>query len=341
MSLKDLTEAYLENKDKELIPTIYSIAVEEVGKWMKYQKKVRYNEFPDGFATEVALEFIVRLYEDRITNTPLSVILSIARSFVGKYVYTKFSDDVKGWRVVSPDVEEDLLTSEFITKQLEDLSQEVKAKVIYLLVYPEEFQRVRNLQSNTEFYLGMIRMYKIKGKFSVNKYNFPILPQTQISKILLLSALYKQSPALMIMFLLMGDTQKFLQFCSLFGGSSFQVPESGDLTKIISNVSSLVSELEKKDLSEVLDSDTLMLLCMEGKNINTKVNVGKLTPVVELYIEHTINSLVDNYNKLQDRLVTDLNLCDQRELKDIYKVLTNELSTQFMILKSLFELTGG
>ena len=322
---ESLVETYLKSKEKELIEQIYIGARECVDIWMHTQLRFKHDEFPSNFQDEVALEFISRVYENRMTNKPYYVLLSIARLLSRKFIYTSSSDVLESQSVVSKGSDDRLLFEEYVQQEIKGLSKVMQGLLFYLLVYPEEFQNVYKLHSSTpEFYICIVKLSRIRNEFLFRDSNFNlIVPDTQASRVLFLSSLYKHSPALLVLFLLFKDVAKFVQFCLFFGGETVKVPDISTLMEMMDN-KSLAGE-------ESID-DLLQVFSVEGKE-NIEGTVKGVTTILQIYLQKSIGELVDNYNKFQKKLVEGVDVCNSRDIEKVYKVLRKELGSQLLILK--------
>lgn len=339
MKLNELTESYIKIRDSEIIPELYQEAVDEAAKWLRMQKKIIYDEVPKSFPEEVALEFISRAYEGMITNVPYYVLLSIARALTSKYVYSRGAGEVSASKVTFDNPDERLVLEEFLSQQLEGLSVQLQSILIYLLVFPEELRRIRKLyKDDSDFYVGMVRLYRVKQKLAFADFDFSVwLPKTQAAKALLLSSLYKLHPGLLVLFLLVGDVSKFLQFCWLFEGQSVSVPTVHSLLSVVESCSSLASKLERGEIFSESERKDLALLCSEAESVSTS-GKGRLTPFLEIYLRRTIDSLGSEFKKFHSRVVRGMDICDSKEVVQVYRALSKELDAEFSVFNNIIEL---
>jgi len=331
--LDELTLVYLENKDTKLIPYIYAKASSNVRIWMHSQGKIQLSEFPEDFEKDTAMEFITRVYEERMTNVPHRVLLSICRSFSRKFVYTSMSGELKSQETLSFSIEDRLLLEEFVFEELLDLSEEMKGVLLYLWVYPGELSRIKELHKDEPvFYITMIKLWRIKREISYDGAGLMgYSPKTQTSKALFLSSLYSVSPALLVLFFLLGDA-RFFQFCLLFEDQKITMPSLSLLTGLTDNVSKLMGAVngDSNDL-DMFDIELLNLLCVECDREVGVNDLGRVTTVLSIYLKKSIGRLVDNHNKLQEKIVEGVDICNSKEIERVYKMLRSEFNSQLSV----------
>lgn len=335
MKINTLVDKYFEERDNDLISEIYEEAVRNTKAWMYHQGTMRFNEFPETFPQEVALEFISRVYEDRITNTPYAVLLSIARGGTAKLIQVPVSDKVKSHRTVFCDPTEQLLFEEHLEQTLSVLPLALKGGFAYLLHYPKEFERIRALyKTSALFYLVAAKLFKTRREFFLSQYDFKV-PNTKTAQALLLAALYNLSPILMVMVLLTEDLSKFFQLCLLFGGKKVEIPT---LTTAVGTVVGSTELGKTLDDGKSLTDDQKELLasfCIDKKQGES------LALIPSAYFQRILTSLTSSYETFQDRLVKGLDVCNPDEVRKVYEVLAKEMGTQSAIFGNILQLLDG
>jgi len=335
MKINTLVDKYFEANDKNLISAIYEEAIRTAKTWMYHQGGMSYNEFPETFPQEVALEFVSRVYEDRITNTPYAVLLSIARGGVAKLIQAPVSDKVKSYRTVFCDPTEQLLFEEHLEQTLSVLPLASKGSFIYLLHYPEEFERIRALyKTSVLFYLVAAKLYKTRREFFLSQYDFK-MPNTKTAQALLLAALYNLSPILMVMVLLTEDLSKFFQLCLLFGGTKVEIPSLSTAVDTIVRSTELGKTLDDGKPLTNTQKGLLASFCV------SKEQGESLALIPGMYFHRILTSLTSSYEAFQERLVKGLDVCNPDEVRKVYEVLAKEMKTQSAIFSNVLNLLNG
>lgn len=335
MKINTLVTEYFDEHDTDLISGIYEEAVRATKAWMYHQGRVSYNEFPETFPQEVALEFLSRVYEDRITNTPYAVLLSIARGGIAKLIQVPVSDKVKSYQTVFCDPTEQLLFEEHLEQTLSVLPLALKGGFAYLLHYPEEFERIRMLyRTSALFYLVAAKLYKTRREFFLSQYDFKV-PNTKTAQALLLAALYNLSPILMVMVLLTEDLSKFFQLCLLFGGKKVEIPTLSVAVDTVVGSTELGKTLDDGKPLTSAQKVLLASFCMDKKRGES------LALIPEMYFHRILTSLTNSYEAFQGRLVKGLDICNPDEVRKVYEVLAKEMGTQSAIFGNILNLLDG
>ena len=328
----ELSILFLKERDDNLIPEIFKLTIEKTRVWMRIQKTINMNEFSSDFKNEVALTYMSRLYDNTITNDPYKILFSIAKNICKKTIFSNVSDSINSGKVITNNVNEKFIAYEYINEQLKDLPQLTISTLIYIANFPDSIKRMLSLYSDDpNFYIGLIRLFKIKNNFFKLDTEIENI-DTNMSKGLLLSSLFKHDPALVVMFLLFKDISMFIQFCTLFGGKSIKIPDISKLKKTIKEVNSLSKKFKN---NEKITDKNLLMFTTEIKNTIFKNNSLSITPIIEIFFQRSIESLVKNYEKLQNKLIENVDTCSHKEVSNIYKLLNKESSLQFTMFQSI------
>jgi hypothetical protein len=335
-----LVEQFMSQQDDVVVPDIYKFGCKKVKNWIFIQSRVSLDSFPEGFVEDVVLTFISRLYDRTISNKPTNILLTIANEKATKYAFTTFTDSVSN-NIVDFRVDNSKILGEYVEDKLKDLSPEIRSTILYLLLHPSEYSRMLSMhKDNPEFYFGLSRLISIRKKiekqktYGISKKDF----STHTSKALLLSTMYSIHPSLVVLFLLLGDVSKFLQFCVLFSGESIQMPTVEQLKNCISTVRKFGERVEKGEtitdyslvpfVTEIASQDV-----EEGEDYN-------LTPILNQFLESSLNKVLESYDTMYDRLIKGVRICDPNDVKRIYKILSKELTSQVKLMQSINQSFG-
>lgn len=329
-----LVEDYITSRNDILIPTIYEQSIDKVKQWMFIQRRIPISEFPEGFLEDVVLTFISRLYDETVSNKPIKILLAIANSVGHKYFTTNFVD---GMQVVSVESSVDKigLLRESIDDRFVGLSELIKSTILYLLLYPSEYPKMLELhKNNPEFYCGLVSLLAIKKQILQQKDSEFVSKDftTQTSKALLLSSLYSIHPALVVLFLQMGDVSKFLQFCILFSGQTIQIPTTAKLKDVMSKASAFGNLIDE---GKVVTDYRLVPFVTELDKNDVQEGNFNFTPVLSQFLQDSLTQILEKYDRLHDRVIKGLNICDAKEVKQVYKVLSKELVSQIKLMQSV------
>jgi hypothetical protein len=160
-------------------------------------------------------------------------------------------------------------------------------------------------------------------------------PTNNISKVYILSALYKFDPSLLVMILLMEDLTKFFQFISLFENKSINVPKISDVYSLFEECKLLMSNFEDDSLS-IRDRESLALLSTDCNNISDLSADSKLNPYLEVFFEESVKKTMSIYTELQESLIKKADSgADINKIEKLYTRISSELSSQIKLMKEI------
>jgi len=329
-----LSYSFLKSRNEDIIPELFKLTIEKVKVWMRFQKRININELPKDFKEEVALTYISKLYEKTVNNEPHKVVFSISRNLSRKVISNKFSNSIRINKVIVEDIDEKLMMKEYLEKHLKNFSPYTISSLMYLSSFPESLKRMISLnENNPEFYIGLLKFLKIKNKFSNFNINVDSI-KSDISKGLFLSALFKNEPAIAVLFLLLKDIKSFIQFCLLFEGKNIRIPKINDLKDIINKVNSISKNF---DSDNKINDENLLLFSVEMNDMAFNENSFSITPVLNIFFKKSIESLIKNYEKFQNKIIDDVNVCSGKDISKIYDLFNKELNTQFVMFQSIIK----
>ena len=337
----ELTELFIKYRDNELIPTIFEESVSLAKKWMGAQNQVSYSEFPKDFPEEVALSYMVRLYDSNLSGAPAATLFSIALGLTRRKVFGHFSDDIDSTKISLMNVDDRLLLEEFVEEQLADLPFDVRATIVFLLLYPEMFKRMQKLhRDDPYFYVGVVRLVNIRRRVELHSLLNSVPLQSQVSKVLLLSSLYSIDPKLCVLFLQMKDVGAFIEFCILFENQTLKLPRVSQLRDTLSRVSEYSTKLDEGKV--VTDHQLVPFVIAAGEDKEPESENGEVrfTPVLGSFFTRAIQSLADSYNRLHERILSDLSVCSYKEIHKVYAVLSREVIAQARLFQSVVQSIG-
>jgi hypothetical protein len=278
---------YSKSKDKKLLPKIIKLSSLLSSK-IRRSLPIGFDLSDDDFDKETSLTLISRFIIGRnVTPSKDSMYKIITQK------NSKFRPVVSHLSDVSLPIYNDfkidsvLLLDDSINECISDLPQSLKILLLYFLFNPGNVRVYISKEPNSiTKILVLVRLFKLRRLIMDNESNLEKVsfPTNNISKVYILSALYKFDPSLLVMILLMEDLTKFFQFISLFENKSINVPKISDVYSLFEECKLLMSNFEDDSLS-IRDRESLALLSTDCNNISDLSADSKLNPYLEVFFE--------------------------------------------------------
>lgn len=337
-SLSEVTQNYLNKKKEEQLALLLTCAKKHVRRWLAKQIWYIQNESSENFITNVALEYIVRVMEDRISILPEKAIINLAYQMHYKPQQLRSKEGLSSRKAVYSRVTSRLSLKDKLNKALKSFPTHMKYSLLYAVAFPNQahLKKIyKKYYTETEYNLLMLKVNKLQDSLIQVDLGLK-LPNTQAARLLVLSALHRVSPALLVLLLLLGDINKFIQFCTLFQGQKIIMPSMKKLIQEIEETTKLAAKLEKGKLT-AQESKMLALLATETKSIKNLDFDITLNPLLSEYLGQAAEIVLDNYKGLQKKVISQLEVTDPRNLSRAYKFFDSEINAQFGLIKNILQ----
>lgn len=342
LKFNKLVEEFKATKNKTLVQEIFMMA-QEIAKTQR-------EAFPDlkkdeSFDVEMALNFIDKcLIQDMYAPSAARKMKGLAYKALRKEIDESGMIYISGIDLFSYSCDPGgrLRIEEHLAEAFEGVPLRIRSAVLYLLYFPERFSTFKDFCPSLSDRITIVRvLYKLKSAMNSTRnlqFDFQ-LPTTQISRLLLVSALYKKSPLILVLMLLFKDITPLLQFCTLFEGETVEIPQLDEILKEISRVSNLTTRLEDKDIA-VRDRESLAYLATELDGLKELDEEATLNPVLSTFFENIFRITLRNYDDFQQKLIQQVNLGDTEDILRVYEVMNQEIATQINLLTQISSAIG-
>jgi hypothetical protein len=333
-----ITEEFLKVKDPELIQEFLNLG-------MKVVKSVR-NFYPDlvldeTFDKDIILDFTDRIIREKDLVSPSRSLRNIAYNRIQVLIEEADTPRIETLdaQVYEMDASSRLIFEESLQEVLKGLPLRIQAAILYLVYFPEKSNQLYSIcPSILDFFLILRGIERLKNMVDISEgsesyFQFK-LPETQISRLLLVSSMYKLSPASLVLFMQMKSFPNLLQFCSLFGGEQVSIPTVGELQEAIQNSSELANRLEEGKIT-VGDQEALAFLASDLNGVENYDLDIPLNPVLSAFFEKILDITLKNYDNYQKRLISSVNVESTTDIMRIYEVMNKELRAQIQLVMEI------
>lgn len=264
-------------------------------------------------------------------------------------VHERIKEEIKKREIVTPveeeevrlyhvDVDSRLIFEEIVKDIVYLLPLHIQSVVLYLIFYPNNDKKFKELYSTIDYFL-ILRSIKMiarevgAGRETKEYLNFE-LPESQTARLILVSSLYKLSPALLVLFMQTKKLDLVLQFCKLFGGEKVSIPTLSQLSSTIEQAALLAKTVEEQ--WEVPDQQSLAYLATELEEIK-QVDYAQLSlnPLLSNFLEDQLEVTLRNYDAYQKRLISGVNTTDPADIMRVYEIMNKEVFCQANLLLQL------
>jgi len=335
----ELVLEFIETKDEDILPNLMESGMKVVKSVRHYYMDLRLDE---QFDREMVLEFFCHYLGDRDEVSPTRTIRNIAYSKIQEYIKEAETPHLESYDayVYSVNVVSRLIMQESLEEVLNGLPMRIQSSILYLIYFPEKTSYLKYIHNSLiDYFIVLQGIEKLQDMVNniqneeVASFHFK-LPETQIARLLLISSLYKISPAILVLLMQEKNLNSLLQFCSLFGGQSVSVPTITELRQTIQQASELSIRLEE-DRITIGDQEALAYLASDLDKVEDFNDELPLNPVLSAFFEKILQITLKNYDSYQKRLIESVDLENPNDIVKIYDVMNRELKTQIQLLTQI------
>ena len=337
-SFDSLVKEFVETNNSELLEDILVAGKRVVA-------PVRYNyadlNLDETFDGDMVLEFLQRHFSERTFKSPTRSLRNIADNRIKELIEEAEVPSIDSFdaQVYSMDVNSKLILEESLEELFIDMPLRIRAGILFLIYYPEESANLQTvIPSLVDYFLVLQGIDKLRDMVETvseepSKIRFK-LPDTQVARLLMVSSLYKVSPATLVLLMQSKSLTNVLQFCTLFGGQTVEIPTVAELSRTIQSSSELAARLEDKDLS-VSDKDALAYLASDLDDVSEFDEESSLNPVLSTFFEKIFSKTVENYDNFQKQLFASVDRDNDDDIMRVYDILNKELSVQIQLITEI------
>jgi hypothetical protein len=341
----ELVYNFIQSADESLLQDILLAGMNIVKSVRLYYRDLYLTE---SFDKDMVLEFLFKFLGDRDGITPTRALRNVSYEKVKLYIEMANTPHIETYdaHVYSVDVTSRLVFEESLTSVLADLPLRIQASILYLIYFPEKTSLLKFVHfSLLDYFLTLQGISKVKNMVDnittddSASFHFR-LPETQIARLLMVSSLYKVSPAVLVLLMQEKNLNSLIQFCTLFGGQSVSVPTVAELKSTIQQSSELAGRLEEGHLS-IGDQEALAYLASDLDKVEEFNQDIPLNPVLSSFFEKILQITLKNYDNYQKRLIEGVDRENPDDILRIYEIMNHELRTQIQLVMEISSSVEG
>lgn len=329
---------FIQNSNENILQEIL-----EVG--MKIVKSVRLH-YRDLCLTEIfdkdtVLEFIYRFLGNRDEVSPTRALRNAAYEKIKNCINDANVPHIESYDafVYSVDVTSRLVFEESLEVTLFGLPLRVQASILYLIYFPDKTTELKSINSLIDYFLVLQSIERLRKMVNTIKNDdissfYFTLPKTQIARLLMVSSLYKTSPATLVLLMQEKNLNSLVQFCTLFGGQKVSIPTVAELVETIKKSSDLAGRLEEGHLS-IGDQESLAYLASDLDGTEEYNQDIILNPVLSAFFEKILQITLKNYDNYQKKIVEEVDRTDPEDIMRVYDIMNRELRTQIQLITEI------
>ena len=334
----DLVYQICEDENKDLFEGVMSVGRSLIASMTRPYEDLYFNS---NFADDVLVECLQRILIEEKTVSPTKVLRNITHEYIEQRlkeadIILPETPDVQAHNI---DIQSRLIFEETLQSTLNLLPLHVQSAVLYLIYFSNREQMFKRTYSTLDYFLIVKTINYLRKSLSfvedeAQEYFDFNLPVSQTARLLLVSSLYKLSPALLVLIMQTKNLDLVLQFCKLFGNQSVKIPTIAKLSETIEHAAELARKVE--DGFRVGDQESLAYLATELEGIK-QVDYSKLylNPLLSSFIEQSLQTTLKNYAAYQKRLVSSVDTTDSKDILRVYDIMNKEIFSQANLLLQL------
>lgn len=292
------------------------------------------------FAQDIIVECLQKIIVEEETISPTRLLRNIAHERIQTMIKDTdlFLPEMLDVSIYAVDVQSRLIFEETLEDILFFLPFHVQSAILFLVFYPNKDSLFRSLYSTIDYFLILRGIEYLRQSLTVEKENLSYfkfeLPESQTAKLLMVSSLYKLSPAILVLLMQTKDLGIVLQFCKLFSGQSLRIPHISELSSTLSYASEIAQKVEEG--VSVGDKESLAYLATELEEIKkTDYSLLSLNPLLSSFIEQSLDITLMNYQATQKRLVSEMDTTDPTDVLRVFDLINKEILSQAYLLLQL------
>lgn len=296
--------------------------------------------FDATFANDLVIECLQRLLVEAENTTPTRVLRNLTHTRVKHLldiseITIPTIPDIQSYKV---DLQSRLVFEETLHEVLMFLPLHIQSAILYLIFYPNSDTKFRVLYTPLDYYLILQGIQHLREHLDISKeeHNYFCfdLPTSQTARLLLVSSLYKLSPAILVLLMQTKKLEIVLQFCKLFGGQTIKIPRISEISSVLTHASEIAQKVE--DGIQVGDQESLAYLATDIASMQGgKYDQLVLNPLLSAFIEQSLSVTLTNYEAAQKRLVSAMNTSDPEDIFRVRTLLDKEIMSQAYLLLQL------
>ena len=335
---------FIDTANPELLPHLIKLGMDIVEKVRKYYRDLYLDEM---FDKDMVLEYLYNTLGGRDKTNPTRNLRNIAYARIKNLIEESDTPHMESYDshvyVVNPASR--LMFQDALKEVLKDLPLRIKSGIMYLLFFPDnEYILKTVMESKIDLFItlqGIRKLQKMVDTGNTEEHSFQFkLPDTQISRLLLVSSLYKISPAVLVLLMQGRNLTSLLQFCTLFGGQTVTVPTVAEFKRSIQQSSELAARLEEGELT-IGDREALAYLASDLESIEDVDEDMPMNPVLSSFFEKNLQITLENYDNYQKRLIQEVDTKNIEDMMRIYEVMNKELRTQIQLVTQISSSVEG
>lgn len=292
------------------------------------------------FSQEVVRECIQRIIVEKKAPTPTRLIRSITHNKIKEVLARSeiVMPDVTRMLTYTVDMRSRLVFEETVSDTLFLLPLHIQSAILYLIFYPDSDTQFRSLYSTLDYFLVLRGIGFLRNMLEIETERYGRLdfdlPGSQTARLLLVSSLYKLSPALLVLLMQTKKLEIVLQFCKLFGGQAVKIPRLSELSNVIKRAAEIAKKVEEG--IQVGDQESLMYLATElGTVKGVEYDQLSLNPLLSTFIQKSLDITLRNYEAYHKRVITSIDTTNPEDVLRGYLIMNKEIISQTHLLLQL------
>ena len=312
-----------------------------------------FKDAPTDFDIDISTELLILFLSGLIPNKDnfklkIKVLIDRRRTTDKQFKLSSDIEELASWtddQIFSGvEIRNSLEIREVLNSNLKDCSTYQRVQILYYLRNPLEIKLlVNNGPEVVDKYIIFLKFVSIRKiiikNSSTSNFIDITIPKTRTTNALMMSGLYKESPQLFVLLTMLGDFRKFLEFISLFEGSTVKIPSLAKIAKIFEESTNLSKKFDRGELNAD-DKNRLAMMCLEIPKDDFSSNPS-LNPFLEDYLKSIVTKTMEKYDIYLSKIInTASNSTDPIAQMRVLNLLTSEIKSQSGLLREIMTTSG-
>lgn len=287
---------------------------------------------------DCSLEYINRILQKREV-TPSGKVLNSIINYTKSKAHNTTEEISSNHGSYELSFDEVLLLRSVIKESTKSLPLGIKFLVFYFLRNPELLPSYLKGKISIKKTVVAEKIFTLRGEIAMQEESdlkMLKIPNDRLSRLLVLSSIYKLSPIVFVLFTLTKSIPKVIQFLELFS-KELKLPTSTEFKNSLQVTTNLIAKYEKGEVLNVEEMEYLSCMLTDISSIEELTDSSSFSPVLGGYIERLLDESIDSIRRVNNTVISQINYSDPQSIASTYKVMTEEITKQLELMSKILD----
>lgn len=330
-ALEDLVNEYYKTSDKSLVKKVFLLTRSYVDEWLSYQSS-NLRSLSDEARQDISLTVVSNIIKKSLRTNVQNHIRNLINERARHDRTTRIYSAVTSGKHV--DIDTRVRVSARLKQLIAKYPVYIRGSVLYLMRHADQIDRFVRNNDVSVAYRVLYCIFEIRKALSMSESELE-LPESQTSKMLVLSNLYKHNPMALAVLMQVKSIDKFYQLCKLSEHHKLQLPTAYEFNNLVEKAVEMGNKLEGTTALTIQDRQALALMATTETDLSRVNPDSEVVPVLAQYFVHSITEIVRKSMEVQENVLKNLDTTNPEQVGRMYQVLNREVATQVRMVQEI------